>query len=175
MTEGILGFAIEAMVALLLSATIVYCAVLDRRLKRLRADEGAMRQTIGALVAATHAAERSIIALKSTVGSCEETLSERLGRAQALSEEMAGQLGAGEQVIERITRIAQAARDHTQRLSERVDVERVDFARENARQEARAAAERAEAMRAISPSLATAAAAEMFASRIRALSVENAA
>ncbi|MET0313796.1 MAG: DUF6468 domain-containing protein, partial [Hansschlegelia sp.] len=86
--EGILGFAIEGMVALLLSATIVYCAVLDRRLKRLRADEGAMRQTIGELVAATHAAERSIIGLRATVGACEETLSERLGRAQALSLEM---------------------------------------------------------------------------------------
>jgi hypothetical protein len=173
--EGILGFAIEGMVALLLSATIVYCAVLDRRLKRLRADEGAMRQTIGELVAATHAAERSIIALRATVGACEETLSERLGRAQALSLEMAGQLGAGEEVIERITRIAKAARDHTHRLSERVEIEKLDVEREAARQEARAAAERAEAIRAISPSLATAAAAEMFSTRIRALSLGSAA
>src|SRR6478735_10611726 len=43
----------DALVASLLVATIITCYVLSKRIERLKADEGAMRQTIGALVTAT--------------------------------------------------------------------------------------------------------------------------
>lgn len=182
--DNLVGVAIEALVSVLLVATIVYCATLDRRLRRLRADEGAMRQTIGELVAATHSAERAIVALRATVGSCEETLTERLGRAQTLSAEMAGQLGAGEEVIERIVKIAKAAREHATRIASREEIDKIDAEREEVRVEARRQAERGEATRLadvrrqadergaapVSAAAATAAAAELFASRLRALS-----
>ena len=183
--ENFVGLLIESLVAVLLMATIFYCATLDRRLKRLRADETTMRDTITELVTATQGAERAIAALRATVVSSEETLADRLGRAQALSLEMAGQLGAGEEVIGRITKIAKAARDHSERVSSREEVHRVDAEREAIRIEARRQAERETeareadrraaapvAARNVEPSAAaTAAAAELFAARIRALSV----
>lgn len=181
--ENVIGFAIELLVAVLLVATIVYCSILDRRLKRLRNDETSMRGTITELVSATHAAERAIAALRATVSQTEETLSERLGRAQELSTQMAGQLGEGEEVISRITRIAKAARDHAQRLDSRQEIDRIDAEREEARLSARREAERKAALAALaasepeplSRSAAAAAAAELFATRMRAMSAGSAA
>lgn len=178
--ENVIGFAIEALVAVLLAATIIYCSILDRRLKRLRNDETSMRGTITELVSATHAAERAIAALRATVSQSEETLAERLGRAEALTMQMKGQLGEGEEVINRITRIAKAARDHAQRLDSREEIERIEAEREQVRLEARREAERKAALAAAEPeplsrSAATAAAAEAFANRMRALSAGSAA
>lgn len=183
--ENVIGFLIESLVAVLLIATIFYCALLDRRLKRLRSDETTMRDTITELVTATQAAERAIAALRATVSASEETLAERLGRAQALSQQMAGQLGEGEEVIGRIAKIAKAARDHSERVGPREEVRRVDAEREAARLEARrdseaeTAAREAEIRPAAVPlaqpeptgSAATLAAAERFAARVRALSL----
>lgn len=179
--ENLVGLLIESLVAVLLVATIAYCAVLDRRLRRLRADETTMRDTIVELVTATHAAERSIAALRAAVSQSEETLAERLGRAEQVSHHMADQLGEGEAVIERITLIAKAARDHAQRAAETGEIERIKAAREQIRDEVRRQAEaeaevrRAEEARkaaeALSPSAAAAAAAEMFSNRMRALSL----
>jgi hypothetical protein len=55
-----LGMMIESLVALLLLVTIVYCAQLNMRLKRLKADEKVMKTTISELVGATESAERAI-------------------------------------------------------------------------------------------------------------------
>lgn len=183
--ENVIGLVIESLVAVLLIATIVYCAVLDRRLRRLRSDEGMMRDTVMELVSATHAAERAIAGLRATVAQSEETLADRLGRAQSLSDEMAGQLGAGEEVIGRIATIAKAAREHTQRVTSRQDIERMQDERETMRMEVRREAEReleakaaAVARLAAEPesrSAAAAAAAELFANRVRALSLGSAA
>lgn len=115
---SIVGFAIELLVAVLLVATIVHCASLDRKLKRLKTDESAMRDMVADLIGATEKAERAVSALKLAVSQSEETLAERLGRAETLSREMAGQLGEGEEVIGRITKIAKAAREHATRVAE---------------------------------------------------------
>ena len=40
--------------------TIGYCAILNHRLKRLRADEQAMKVTIAELITATEIAERAV-------------------------------------------------------------------------------------------------------------------
>lgn len=181
--ENVVGLAIESLVAVLLVATIAYCAILDRRLRRLRADEATMRDTVTELVAATHAAERAIAGLRATVAQSEETLADRLGRAEALSQQMAGQLDEGEAVVERIARIAKAAREHAEREQAAGEVERIKAAREEIRLEARRQAEveeqrrRAAALEAAAPvsaSAAAAAAAEMLASRIRALNLGTA-
>lgn len=101
---------IEGVVAVLLVTTICYCVVLNRKLVRLRSDETALRATIAELVTATDIAERAIAGLKVAIRDCDSTLGERLRRAEAMSETMAGQLSQGEDVLKRITMITEAAR-----------------------------------------------------------------
>lgn len=99
----------DALVASLLVATIITCYVLSRRIERLKADESAMRQTIGALISATDSAERAIAGLKLTLGDCDRTLAERLRTAERYAADLAAQVEAGQGVMERISQIVSAA------------------------------------------------------------------
>ncbi|MBX9874972.1 MAG: glutamyl-tRNA reductase, partial [Beijerinckiaceae bacterium] len=76
----------DVLVASLLVATIITCYVLTKRIERLKADEAGMRQTVGALIAATDTAERAIAGLKNTLGDCDRTLAERLQTIYANSQ-----------------------------------------------------------------------------------------
>lgn len=99
----------DALVASLLVATIITCYVLAKRIERLKADEGAMRQTIGALISATDTAERAISGLKLTLGDCDRTLAERLRTAERYAADLAAQIDAGQTVMDRIGQIVSAA------------------------------------------------------------------
>ena len=81
--SGLVPVAIDLLVAVLLAITIGYCVVLNRRLKRLRADDASLRETITELVSATGLAERAIRDLKDTIGRAERDLGETLARADA--------------------------------------------------------------------------------------------
>jgi hypothetical protein len=105
-----IGLVIESMVAILLMLTIGYCILLNGRLKMLKADEQALKATISELITATEIAERAIAGLKLTVRDCDLSLGERLRNAEKLSTDIAGQLDDGKAVLERLTRIALAAR-----------------------------------------------------------------
>jgi len=105
-----IALVIEGMVALLLVLTIGYCIVLNSRLKMLKADEQALKATISELITATEIAERAIAGLKLTVRDCDLSLGERLRNAEQLSGEIAFQIDDGKAVLERLTRIALAAR-----------------------------------------------------------------
>ena len=105
-----LGLLIEATVAVLLMITIVYCYVLDRRLKRFRTDEILLKSTIGELITATEIAERAIAGLKLTVRDCDQNLGERLRAAERFSVEIAQQIAAGDAVLQRVSQIAAAGR-----------------------------------------------------------------
>jgi hypothetical protein len=83
-----IGLMIEALVAVLLIATIGYCIVLNARLKRFRADEHALKATISELVTATEIAERAIHALKATVGDADKVIGQRLTDAEATAAEL---------------------------------------------------------------------------------------
>ena len=98
----------DALVASLLVATIITCYVLTKRIERLKADEAGMRQTVGALIAATDTAERAIAGLKLTLGDCDRTLAERLQTAERYAADLAGQIEAGQVVMERISQIVSA-------------------------------------------------------------------
>ncbi len=100
----------DALVAALLVATIITCYILAKRIERLKADEGAMRQTIGELIAATDTAERAISGLKLTLGDCDRTLAERLRTAERYAADLATQIDAGQDVMARITQIVEATR-----------------------------------------------------------------
>jgi Domain of unknown function (DUF6468) len=105
-----LGILIESTVAILLVVTIGYCVILNNRLQRLRADEGALRATIGELITATEIAERAIAGLKVTVRECDQNLGERLNAAERYCADLDAQLAAGDTLLRRITQIAAAAR-----------------------------------------------------------------
>jgi len=101
---------IECLVAALLVLTICYCTVLNARLKRLKADEMALKATISELITATEIAERAIAGLKLTVRDCDQTLGERLRTAERFCADIDRQLAAGDEVVDRLTKIVGATR-----------------------------------------------------------------
>jgi hypothetical protein len=103
------GYLIESMVSVLLLLTILYCVRLNKQIRLLKADEQSLRATIGELITATEIAERAIGGLKATMREGELALNERLQRSETVSAEIEFQLKAGEQLLARITRIANAA------------------------------------------------------------------
>jgi hypothetical protein len=104
------GFVIESLVAVLLVLTIGYCALLNKRLQRLRADEHSLKATIGELITATEIAERAIAGLKLTVRDCDQNLGGRLASAHEVGERLMLQIETGEDILRRLSRIALAAR-----------------------------------------------------------------
>jgi hypothetical protein len=101
---------IESLVAVLLLLTICFCLVLNGRLKKLKADEQALKGTISELITATEIAERAIAGLKMTVRDCDQNLSERLRAGESLVRELGGQLDGGRQVLAQLAQITRAAR-----------------------------------------------------------------
>lgn len=104
-----LGFMIESLVAVLLLLTIGYCMVLNNRLKRLKADEQALKDTIMELITATEIAGRAVAGLKTTAQECDSTLGERMRVAERLSAGMERQLKAGELLLAELVRTGIAA------------------------------------------------------------------
>jgi len=106
-TNG-MGLIIEIVVTFLLMVTIGYCMLLNRRLKRLKADEQSLRATISELVTATEIAERAIGGLKLTVKECELGLGGRLGHAERLSADLDRNIAAGMGLLDRLAQIIAA-------------------------------------------------------------------
>ena len=105
-----LGIGIESLVAILLMLTIGYCMLLNKRLKRLKADEHSLKAVIAELITATEIAERAIGGLKLTVRDVNENLGSQLASAAELSLQLKKQLAEGDAVFRRLSRIAIAAR-----------------------------------------------------------------
>jgi hypothetical protein len=93
------GLMIESLVAILLLLTIGYCMVLNSRLKRLKADEHALKATISELITATEIAGRAVAGLKTTAQEADLTLGERLKAAERLSMDLDRQLRGGEAML----------------------------------------------------------------------------
>lgn len=106
-----LNLAIELIVAGLLAATIGYCVMLNRQLKRLRVDGGELRRTMENLVAATNHAERALAGLKASAVDVQDGLGRRLDEADHVSGRLDEQLKQGEAVLTRITRITKAMQE----------------------------------------------------------------
>jgi hypothetical protein len=100
---------IESLVSLLLLLTIIYCALLNRQIRRLKTDESALKATIAELMQATALAERAIGGLKLTVRDCDQGLGDRLRNAQRLSAEMDKQINACEALLGRFSRTGSAS------------------------------------------------------------------
>jgi hypothetical protein len=108
-----LGVVIESLVAVLLVVTIAYCMLLNKRLKRLRADESSLKATIAELITATEIAERAIGGLKHTVRDVNENLGSQLTAATAMSSQLKNQLSECDGVVRRLSKITIAARPST--------------------------------------------------------------
>jgi hypothetical protein len=104
------GFLIESLVAILLMVTIGYCLILNKRLKRLKADEQVLKATISELITATEIAERAVGDLRLAAHECEDTLGERLKAADRFCADLSRQVKSGELIINRLSRIVDAAR-----------------------------------------------------------------
>jgi chromosome segregation ATPase len=120
---------IESLVAVLLILTIGYCMLLNKRLKRLKADEQSLKATIGELITVTEIAERAIGGLKLTVRDVNENLGSQISAATALAEQLKAQLAESDHVVRRLSKIALAARPLAE--AER-EVSNVSAARANA-------------------------------------------
>ena len=105
-----LGVLIESLVSILLLLTILYCVRLNKQIRLLKADEQSLRATIGELVTATEIAERAIAGLKQTMRDGEVVLSGRLQRSEKLSSDIERQIKSGEQLLDKLARIAAAGR-----------------------------------------------------------------
>ena len=114
------GLMIESVVAVLLLLTIGYCMLLNRRLRRFKADEHSLKATISELITATEIAERAIAGLKVTVRDCDQNLGERLRTAERFAADIARQVEAGEDILNRLTQIAVAARPQQDSPSQQV-------------------------------------------------------
>jgi hypothetical protein len=108
-----LGVVIESLVAILLMLTIGYCMLLNKRLKRLKADESSLKATIAELITATEIAERAIGGLKHTVRDVNENLGSQLTTATEMSAQLKLQLSECDGVVRRLSKITLAARPST--------------------------------------------------------------
>lgn len=102
------GLTIESMVAILLLLTILYCARLNKQIGRLKADERMMKTTVADLLAATEKAERAIAGLKTTVNEADKSLGVRLREAEGYCASLGDNLRAGEDLLNRLRKIAYA-------------------------------------------------------------------
>ncbi len=107
------GFAVESMVAVLLLLTILYCVRLSNQLRLLKADEQSLRATIAELITATEIAERAIGGLKSTMREGEQSLGQKLERAEALAADIDQKLAAGNDLLMRLVKIVGASKEKT--------------------------------------------------------------
>lgn len=97
-----LALIVEIALTGLLAATLVYCAILERRLAALRKGQDGFRATIAELNAAVAAAGASMRALKSSTAEAAEALDERLARARGMSDELSLLSTSAERIAQRI-------------------------------------------------------------------------
>ena len=105
------GVVVETLVAILLATTIGYCVILNQRLKRLHADRDQLRKMVTDLVSATTLANAAIQELKTTAQDAETVLEMRLSAAEKFGVELANHVNAGQQILDKISRITTAARN----------------------------------------------------------------
>lgn len=93
---------LEAIVCVLLLATIGYCAVIDRRLRAMRAGQDGLRVLVRDLNSATDRAASAISLLSNANETTGRELGERVARARALADELGLMLEAGNGIADRL-------------------------------------------------------------------------
>ncbi len=98
-----LSLILDVVVAALLAATIAYAAILNRRLRGLRANKDEFEAMIGEFSEATRRTEGSIQALRLAADQTAKALSAQVERGQALRDELAFLTNRADGASERIT------------------------------------------------------------------------
>lgn len=108
MTEDFVTFdlnvslIVEIVLAMLLTATLVYCALLECRLRLLRGDQAELSKTVVALNSGIARAQTSLGALRAAAAEAGEVLDAKAGAARALADELSVLTAAGERIASRI-------------------------------------------------------------------------
>lgn len=89
MNELPVGLILELVVVGLLSVTVAYCFVLNRKLRQLRSSQDDMRQVVQELNVITLRAENAIAGLRATTDEAEHKLDEKLNKAKLLTHNLA--------------------------------------------------------------------------------------
>lgn len=97
-----LSLSLEIALSLLLVATLVYCALLERKLTALRKSQDGLKDFIAQLNGAITTAGSSMRMLKSTAAGAAETLDERVATARGLIDELSLLTASGERIAARI-------------------------------------------------------------------------
>ena len=97
-----LSLVVDLLLSALLVATLVYCALLERKLTALRKSQDGLKDIITELNGAIASAGSSMRLLKSTAAGAAETLEARVGQARGLIDELSLLTAAGERIASRI-------------------------------------------------------------------------
>jgi hypothetical protein len=99
---------IEIMLSALLLATVVYCALLERKLSALRKGQDGLRDIIGELNRAIVSASVSMRTLRATADDAGKNLQEQVSKARGMIDELSLLNVSGERIAQRIVGSAQA-------------------------------------------------------------------
>lgn len=99
---------IEIMLSALLLATVIYCALLERKLSALRKGQDGLRDTIGELNRAIVSASVSMRTLRATADDAGKNLQEQVSKARGMIDELSLLNVSGERIAQRIVGSAQA-------------------------------------------------------------------
>ena len=99
-----LSLAVELALSALLAATLIYCALLERRLRAVRQGQENLKSTIGDLNASLATAGASLRALQAAAGTVGETLDRKLGVARSTIDELSLLTASGERIASRMER-----------------------------------------------------------------------
>lgn len=99
-----LSLIVEIALTALLAATVIYCAILERKLAGLRSGQDGLKKILSELNEAIVSAGASIRMLKTAAATAGENLDQRVTRGQSLVDELSLLLASGERIAGRIER-----------------------------------------------------------------------
>jgi ABC-type transporter Mla subunit MlaD len=101
---SLLTLVFESGLCILLAATLIYCVVLERRLKAVRQGQEGLNAMIGDLNASLATAGASLRALQTAAGTVGEQLDKKLAGARAAIDELGLVTASAERIAQRMER-----------------------------------------------------------------------
>lgn len=97
-----LNLVIDAVVAVLLGATLIYCVVLNRRLSAMRHAQSDLRGLVEEFNQATEKAQSGVLELKKASGEAGQALQAEMRQARGLADELRLIAGSADRVAQRL-------------------------------------------------------------------------
>lgn len=101
---SLLTLVFESGLCILLAATLVYCVVLERRLKAVRQGQESLNAMIGDLNASLATAGASLRAMQTAAGTVGEQLDKKVASARAAIDELGLVTASAERIAQRMER-----------------------------------------------------------------------